>query len=162
MTNSAINTVRHSNSFRFGWRLLLTVMGLAAAGVTASAANRTIGITAPASAVAGSKINVTVTAGTDAGGGERIGFFHADYSVDNGVTWTAISYATNEGTTSKRSATFTAGAAGSKAMVRIRVAFRGGKAGDVDFTGKPIAWESSWGKWEEPPAKTASIAILAK
>jgi hypothetical protein len=142
--------------------LLFAVLGLAGAGVAASAANRTVSITAPATAVAGSKVTVTVAAGTDAGGGERIGFFHADYSVDGGVTWTAISYATNEGTSSKRSATFTAGAAGSKAMVRIRVAFRGGKAGDVDFIGKPIAWESSWSKWEEPPAKTASIAVLAK
>jgi len=162
MISSTVNAVRAGASLRFGWRLLLTVMGLAVAGVTASAANRTVSITAPATVVAGSKVTVTVTAGSDAGGGERIGFLHADYSVDGGVKWTAISYATNAGTTTKHSATFTAGAAGSKVMVRARVAFRGGKAGDVDFSGKAIVWDGSWGKWEEPPAKNLSIAVLAK
>ncbi len=140
------------------WRLLV-LASMAAVGVSAYAANRTIAIMAPSSAVAGSRVAVTITASTDAGGGERIGFFHADYSTDGGATWTGISYATNEGTAASHSATFTAGAGGSKALIRVRVAFRGGRAGDVDYTGKTIAWESSWGKWQEPPAKFTSIAI---
>jgi hypothetical protein len=141
---------------------LLAIVGLAMTGVSAVAANRTVNILAPASTTAGSKIDITITASTDAGGGERIGFLHADYSTDGGATWKGISYATNEGVTATHSATFTVGAAGSKALVRVRVAFRGGKAGDVDLTGKPIAWETTWSKWQEPPAKSASIAIVAR
>jgi len=156
LTNTAVNAVRRS---WFGARLLLACVGLTVAAVAASAANRTIAILAPTSAVAGSKIAVTVTASTDAGGGERIGFLHADYSVDGGTTWTGISYATNVGSVTSHSATITAGPGGSKVVIRVRVAFRGGKAGDVDLTGKPIAWDTSWNKWQEPPAKTATIAI---
>ncbi len=45
-------------------------------------------------------------------------------------------------------------------MNRILVAFRGGKAGDVDFNGTPIQWDGSWGKWESPPTKIATIDVV--
>jgi hypothetical protein len=149
---------------RRSWRSLglLVVLALAASGSSAYAVTRNIIISAPASVAAGSKVNVTVGASTDAGGGEHVGFLHADYSVDGGATWTAISYATKAGVKVSFKATITAGAGGSKVLVRIRVAYRGGKDGDVDYTGKPIAWTGSWDNWQEPPAKTATIAVVAK
>jgi len=158
--------VRHGeNRRRSPWlisRLLLAFLGMAVAGVSVSAANRAINFAAPATAPAGSKVAITITASTDAGAGEKIGFFHAEYSVDGGIAWAPISYAQNEEAPAKHGIICTAGTAGSTIKVRARIAFRGGKAGDVDFTGKPIAWETSWAKWQAPPTKTASIAILAK
>lgn len=142
--------------------LFLATLCLIVTGLPAYAVNRDITITAPTTVIAGSKITITVGARSDAGGGEKIGFFHADYSVDSGLTWTAISYATNAGPKAMYSATFVVKEANSKAMVRVRVAYRGGKAGDVDYTGKPIAWEGSWSKWQEPPAKIVSIAVVGK
>lgn len=146
------------------WRSLglFVVLALAASGSPAYAVTRNITISAPASVAAGSKVVVTVGASTDAGGGEHIGFLHADYSVDGGATWTAISYATKAGAKVSFKATITTGAGGSKVLVRVRVAYRGGKDGDVDYAGKPIAWTESWEKWQEPPAKTATIAVVAK
>jgi len=155
--NLPVGGAQRTNRTWLGAGLLL--VGLGMAGVAASAADRKVLITAPSTAVAGGQIVATVTAATDEGGGERIGFLHADYSVDGGATWKGISYATNEGTAVTHSATFTAGPGGSKAMVRVRVAFRGGKAGDVDYKGKPIAWTTTWDKWQEPPAKFLTIAI---
>jgi hypothetical protein len=32
----------------------------------------------------------------------------------------------------------------------------------VDYTGKIIDWDGSWNKWQEPPAKFFSIAVVAK
>ena len=143
------------------WRVCAAIC-LIATGLPACAATREVTIAAPDTAVSGSAVTVAVSASTNIGSNEQIGFIHSDYSVDGGVTWTAISYATNAGTKSTRTATFTAGAAGSKVMIRMKVAFRGGLAGDVDYTGKPIAWDGSWAKWQEPPAKNATIAIVAK
>lgn len=149
-------------SSRFGPGLLLAFLSLVVAGVSASAANRAINFAAPTSARAGSKVAITITASTDAGAGEKIGFFHAEYSVDGGIIWAPVSYAQNEESPAKHGITCTAGAAGSTIMVRARIAFRGGKAGDVDFTGKPIAWETSWAKWQQPPTKSARIAVMVK
>jgi len=140
--------------------LLAAAVSLLATGLPAYAVTREITITAPATAASGTKVTITAAARTDAGSGERIGFFHADYSTDNGVTWTAISYATNAGAKASYSATFTVKEAGSKALVRVRVAYRGGKAGDVDYTGKPIVWDGAWNKWQEPPAKIVHIAVV--
>lgn len=159
--SSALSVNRPRKSLNSLW-LLVAAFGLLATGLPAFAVNREITITAPSTATAGSKVTITAAARTDAGAGERIGFFHADYSTDNGVTWTAISYATNAGAKASYSATFTVKESGTKALVRVRVAFRGGKAGDVDFTGKPIVWDGSWAKWQEPPAKFAHIAVAAK
>ena len=139
-------------------RLLLSVLALAA--VPAFAVNRTLVITAPATARPGDSVHVDVTASTDASDGEQIAFFHPEYSIDGGKTWTPV-YAEKVGRATTRGFDFSAGAEGSKALVRVRIAFRGGKAGDVDFAGKPIAWGGSWGKWETPPAKHASISITS-
>jgi hypothetical protein len=142
--------------------LFCVALTMIATGLPAYAANREIIITAPASAVAGSTVNVVVGARTDFGGGEHVGFLHADYSTDGGVTWTAISYSTKAGPKVSRATTFAVKEASSKAIIRVRVAFRGGKAGDVDHLGKTIAWTGSWNNWQEPPAKFATIAVVAK
>lgn len=140
------------------FRSLLLVMAVAA--VPAYAVNRTIAITAPDSARAGQPLQFTVTVATEAGDAEQIAFFHAEYSNDNGATW-HTRYAENVGPKVTRPINFPAGPAGSKAMVRVRVAFRGGKAGDVDYTGAKIDWNGSWTKWETPPAKVTGITISA-
>ena len=140
-------------------RLLATVLILSA--VPAFAAKRSVEIDAPARAVAGTRVIVNVTASTDAKDGEKIGFFHAEYSVDGGMTWTGFSYDEKLGTSATRSVSIPVGARGSQAKVRVLVAFRGGKAGDVDFNGAPIQWDTSWGKWQSPPATLATIDVVA-
>jgi hypothetical protein len=129
--------------------------------IPAFAANRTVTIKAPATVTPGSPIHVDITVSTDAADAEQIGFFHAEYSSDNGVTWQSR-YAEAVGRKATRAIDFQAGAEGSKALVRVRIAFRGGKAGDVDYTGKPIAWGGSWGKWETPPTKVATISVTGR
>jgi hypothetical protein len=54
-----------------------------------------------------------------------------------------------------------AGEAGTKILVRVKVAFRGGLAGDVDYKGAPIKWDDSWAKWQEPPAKQIEVKVVA-
>jgi hypothetical protein len=125
------------------------------------AVNRTLKITPPTAVVAGAKVSVSVYASTDAGGGEHIGFFHGEFSTDGGKTWTAFCFEQKLGPTATRIASFTAGSTGSKALVRVRVAYRGGKAGDVDFNGAPINWGETWANWGEPPAKVASLTVGA-
>lgn len=66
------------------------------------------------------------------------------------------------GPAATRTVDFTAGAEGTKILVRSHIAFRGGKAGDVDYTGAPIAWDGSWDKWQAPPAKYLKISVTAK
>ncbi len=140
-------------------RLLAALLILGA--VPAFAAKRSVEIDAPARVVAGTKVMITVTAYTDAGNGEQLGFFHAEYSVDGGRSWTGFCYDEKLGTSATRSVSFPVGARGSQARVRVLVAFRGGKAGDVDFNGAPIQWDGSWRKWESPPAKLATIDVIA-
>ena len=140
--------------------LLWLVPLLALVPVSMFAVERTLVIKAPASVPAHSGVHVEVTATTNAGDAEQIGFFQAEYSVDGGKNWVPV-YAEKLGASAKRGVDFTAGAAGVPALVRVRIAFRGGKAGDVDFTGKPIAWGGSWGTWENPPAKQVSIPVKA-
>ena len=53
-----------------------------------AAVNRTISIESPAQATAGSTVSVAVHARTDARDGEQVGFLHAEYSIDEGKTWT--------------------------------------------------------------------------
>lgn len=141
------------------FRSLLLFMTVAV--VPAFPVNRTIAITAPDSTKAGQPLQFTVTAATEAGDAEQIAFFHAEYSNDNGATW-QTRYAENVGRKVTRQIDFQAGPVGSKALVRVRVAFRGGKAGDVDYTGAKIDWNGSWTKWETPPAKVASVTISAR
>lgn len=140
------------------FRLLTAILVLSTG--PAFAAKRLVEIDAPVRAVARTKVVITVTASTNAGDGEQLGFFHAEYSVDGGRTWTGFSYDQNLGTSATRSVSFPVGAKGSQAKVRVLVAFRGGKAGDVDFTGAPILWDGTWAKWESPPAKLATIDVV--
>jgi hypothetical protein len=136
--------------------LILATSAIPLFGVT-----RVVAITAPAAVKPGAAIQIAISASTDAPDAEQIAFFHAEYSVDNGATWNT-SYAENLGRTTTRVIDFQAGADGSKALVRVRIAFRGGKAGDVDFSGTPIAWSESWGTWESPPAKHATIKVTSR
>lgn len=140
---------------RFAWSLLTLLM---LSAVPAFAVNRTITITAPSTVKPGASVHVDITVATDATDAEQIGFFHAEYSSDNGATWSSR-YAEALGRKATRAIDFPAGVGGSKALIRVRIAFRGGKAGDVDFTGAPIDWAGSWGKWQTPPAKTATIEV---
>lgn len=139
--------------------LSLTLLALLA--LPAFAVERVLTITAPAKAAPGSEVHVEVTASTTATDGEQIGFFQAEYSTDGGKTWVPV-YAELVGTASTREVNFRAGAAGTPAVVRVRIAFRGGKAGDVDFTGKPIVWSETWGKWANPPAKQVTIPVTGR
>lgn len=134
-------------------------MSLAVAVIPALAVERVVRIDAPATAPAGSKVTVSVLARTDAGDGEQIGFFHAEYSIDGGRTWTGFCYEEKAGRTAARPVTFTVGAVGSKALVRARIAFRGGLAGDVDFNGAAIKWKDTWESWGSPPAKSSTILV---
>jgi hypothetical protein len=141
-------------------RLLVAALILVGAG-SAMAATRTHTLTAPATVKPGAAVQVLVAASTDADDGEQIGFFHSEYSTDGGKTWMPV-YAEKVGSAATRPLDFKAGAEGTKILVRSHIAFRGGKAGDVDHTGAPIAWGGSWDKWEAPPAKYLTIRVTAK
>ena len=121
------------------------------------AVKRAISIQAPAEAEVGSIVSVTVHASTDARDGEQIGFLHAEYSIDEGKTWTQVCYAEKSGANMSQQATFVIGAKCRKALIRVRVAFRGGTAGDVDHQGGAIQWDGSWQNWRSPVAKYAII-----
>ena len=142
-------------------RICLGLLLACLAAGPAGAANRVLLIAAPALAAPGTRINVSVFASTNAGGGEQIGFFHGEYSLDDGRTWTAFCFEENAGSSATRLASFTTGAAGSRIFVRVRIAYRGGPAGDVDFNGAPINWAGSWIKWQEPPAKITTTTVVA-
>lgn len=129
--------------------------------IPALAANRSLDISVPAVIRPGLDINAVITAATEATDAEQIAFLHTEYSLDGGKTWVPV-YAEKLGRKAHRTVNIPAGSEGTKVHVRVRVAFRGGKAGDVDFAGKPILWDSSWGKWETPPAKTAVINVTAR
>jgi len=139
---------------------LLAVLLVLSAG-SAFAANRTLTITAPPTVKPGASVHIVVTAATDAADAEQIAFFQSEYSLDGGKTWVPV-YAEKVGRSATRPIDVTAGAEGSRILVRARMAFRGGKAGDVDFAGAPIAWGGSWSKWETPPAKSATISVTAR
>jgi len=138
----------------FGSLLCATIL----TALPAFAVNRTVVISAPSTALPGSSVHVSVAVSTDAADAEQIGFLHAEYSTDNGKTWQS-SYAENAGRVATRALDFKVGGEGSRALVRVRIAFRGGKSGDVDYAGAPIKWGESGGKWETPPAKFATIIV---
>lgn len=125
--------------------------------LSAVAANRTLTIFAPPSTPAGKPFDVPVMVVTDQKG-EHIAFFHGEYSVDGGTKWTAFSYEQDLGMSEKRTAKIPSAAAGTKIMVRVRVAFRSDK-GDVDVTGKGVEWETTWDKWLPPVAKTTTTLV---
>ena len=136
----------------------ILLLGLGAGG---RAVERTVAIEAPRAAVAGAAVTVVLSASTDAGQGERIGMFQADFSTDGGRTWAGLCYLDNIGPTTRQERTITAGAAGADLKVRLRVAFRDGLAGDVDYRGAALRWHAEWAKWQDPPAKTVAIPVAA-
>ena len=141
-------------------RLLAVLFVLMGAG-SAVAATRTLTLTGPSTVKPGAAVQILVAASTDAADGEQIGFFHSEYSTDGGKNWVPV-YAENVGPAATRTLELKAGAEGTKIIVRSHIAFRGGKAGDVDYTGAPIAWEESWNKWQAPPAKHLTIRVTTK
>jgi hypothetical protein len=142
-------------------RFLLPLLMLSAATALAAGPGRVLSLTGPSVVRPGSDIQVMVTASTDATDGEEIWFFHAEFSTDNGKSWTPV-YSEKLGRSASRPVNFKVGADGTTALVRARIAFRGGKAGDVDYSGGPIVWDGSWGKWATPPAKAVSITVTTK
>lgn len=138
--------------------LLLLALALPAA---AWAQTRTLTVSAPSQVYAGESFTASSSASTSAGGGEQIGFYHGQYSTDGGSSWTWFTSDVNVGTSATRNAYITAGAAGSTVVVRARLAFRDGAAGDVDYDGNAIDWGGSWDTYGIPPAKYAYISVVA-
>ena len=122
-------------------------------------AHRELFIAAPVLAAAESKIKITILASTDARG-EQVGFLHGEYSIDGGKVWTGFCYAENAGSAATRSVSFKVGGVGSQTLVRVRAAYRGGAAGNVDFNGEAIRWTDTWSKWQMPPAKITITTII--
>lgn len=137
----------------------LCFAGCLCLAVAGRAVERTMTLEAPATVGPGAACPVVLAAGTDAGQGEQIGMFQVDFSLDGGRTWAGLCYLDNIGTATRQERNITAGPAGSTIKVRMRVAFRDGLAGDVDYTGAALRWSGSWGKWAEPPAKSVTVAV---
>jgi hypothetical protein len=145
------------------WQRRGLVVALAfLAAAPAFAVERVLEVTAPAAAEPGERIEVSVSASTDAGAGERIGFLHVEYSQDDGRTWTGICYEQNISSTETRQFNIIVGPAGSKTLVRARAAFRDGVAGNVDYSGAAIQWQDSWAKWGRPPARWTETVVTAR
>ena len=134
------------------------LLGLGQAG----AVERTLRIESPATIPTGQPLAVTISASTDAGKGEQVGFLQAEVSTDDGKTWTAICYLQKSGPKIVHHANLTPGPAGTTVRLRVRAAFRDGLAGDVDFSGAAIVWNGSWKDWKAPPAKHARIVVSAR
>jgi hypothetical protein len=144
-------------------KILLTLVSLSAvAAIPAHAANRVLFISAPPEVAPGGTVTVSISASTDAGDGEEIGFLHAEYSIDAGKTWSPIIYAQKVGPMTDKQIVFVAGANGVKTLIRARAAFRGGKAGDVDRLGNAIDWNGSWENWRAPCTKFAIIYVTGR
>lgn len=130
--------------------------------VPALAATRTLTLAAPATAKPGAALRVSIAAATDQADAEHVGFLHAETSADGGKSWQPVFYGEKLGRAVKQAVELKAGAAGTRLLVRARAAFRGGKAGDVDFAGQPVDWDGSWGKWQSPPARLVTIAVTPR
>ena len=123
------------------------------------AADRVLQIVAPKTAKAESTVHATVMASSKGAGAEQIGFLQVEYSVDGGENWTVVCYDENVGAQASRTFDMKVGEAGGEAVVRARVAFRGGAAGDVGFDGNIIKWDTTWDTWGTPPARRSVIAV---
>jgi hypothetical protein len=143
-------------ALRLGLSIIVTCV---LATLPAEAVERLLQIDAPAAAAARASVQVTVRASTDAGASEQVGFLHIEYSVDDGKTWTALCFDQNLGGAVVRTLQVPTGVAGKRTIIRARAAYRGGVAGDVDYRGGAIQWQTSWESWDEPPARTAVIKI---
>ena len=147
-----------------GWTWLQHGLRLGALLATlgqASAVERTLRIEAPATIGAGQPLSIVISASTDAGQGEQVGFLQAEVSMDEGKTWTAICYLQKSGPRVAQQASLKPGPAGTAVKLRARAAFRDGLAGDVDYSGAPIHWEGSWTDWKAPPGKHARVVVTA-
>jgi hypothetical protein len=142
-------------------RCLLGVALLAAMG-SAGAVERTLKIEAPVAIRAGRELMVKISASTDAGKGEQIGFLQAEYSLDEGKTWTAICYLQKCGPQIMQDASVKTGPGVTTVKLRARAAFRDGLAGDVDYSGAAIRWDGSWKEWQTPPAKLVVVKVVAR
>jgi hypothetical protein len=151
----------HMTGMNWIKRGLLTGLLLLVAS-RASAVERTLRIEAPSLAAAGREVAFTISASTDAGQGEQVGFLQAESSLDGGKTWMAVCYLQKSGAKVTQSATLKSGLAGTTIRLRVRAAFRDGLAGDVDVSGAAIRWDGSWKEWKSPPAKQASITVAAR
>ena len=143
-------------------RRCLLVGALLLALGRAEAVERTLQIEAPVSVAAGQELPVRIFASTDAGQGEQVGFLQAEYSIDEGKTWTAICYLQKSGAQVEQRTSLKPGPVGTTVKLRVRVAYRDGLAGDVDYNGAAIVWKGSWHDWKSPPAKHASIAVTVR
>jgi hypothetical protein len=145
----------------FGLRALVLAVGWGVITATAGDVTRELNIAAPDEVAADANFTVTVTVSSDAGEGEQIGFCQMDVSHDGGRTWVPTAYVSNVGANLRHPMHLQAGAAGTEMRVRVRVAFRDGLAGDVDYAGAAIKWEGSWAAWDEPPAKSVVVRVEA-
>ena len=126
------------------------------------APTRSLTIAMPRQVAVAANFNCVISAETNALGAEQIGFLHVEYSEDGGQTWIALFFGDNVGRSFRRSFPMKSGLAGRTMAVRVRAAFRGGKAGDVDHAGNSIDWDGSWSNWGEGPAKSAVAKIVAR
>ena len=143
-------------------RLCLLSIMFVLSTAPAMAVVRDLRIDVPAAVVAGQDLVVTFVASTDAGQGEHVGFLHAEYSSDGGKTWIALCYLDNIGATITRGCTIKVGFQETNLRLRVRAAFRGGLAGDVDYAGAAIRWKDSWENWGQPPAMLVVVAVRKK
>ena len=127
--------------------------------LAATGASRVVRIEAPESISLRQELEVVLIASTDFGHGERIGFLQAESSTDGTKTWQPLCYLANIDATASLRFTVKAGEADSGIRIRLRVAFRDGLAGDVDYRGAAIRWKDEWEKWKEPPAIFTKIAV---
>jgi hypothetical protein len=138
----------------------LSLFAVSLFALPAQAVERVLKVQAPVRAAAHQSVKVVVRASTDAGAGEQIGFLHVETSQDGGKTWTGLCFEQNQGVAASRTLSVTTGDAGTETLVRARVAYRGGAAGDVDYSGAAIKWQGSWNEWAEPPARIAKVAVV--
>lgn len=139
------------------WFFVLLAAGIVPERV--QAVERSILIEAPQNVLMGQPLRVVVSASTNAGNGERIGFFQVEYSRETDSEWVPLAYLDNIGETHHQEFILPSDVQG-KLSVRARVAFRDGLAGDVDRAGAAIRWRNAWAEWREPTACLAVIDVL--
>jgi hypothetical protein len=158
--STVIRVMRHEFPGYEVWvRLCVFALLILGAAHRAVGVERTLIIDAPDSVSASEEIRAIISASTDAGVGEQVGFLQVEVSNDNGTTWEAICYLQNSGPEIRQAVTLKPRHIGTVTILRARAAFRDGLAGDVDYRGAAIMWERNWKSWDTPPAKTATIAV---
>lgn len=140
-------------------RFALLVGAVFGLGQGVFAANRTLRLIVPPKAIAGTKVVLSVKVSTDAGAGEQIGFLHVEASKDGGQNWTPVIYEQNLGESFESNWQVETGGKGTWTLLRVRAAFRGGVAGDVDYKGAAIKWHDTWAGWQEPPSLHGRVEV---